>query len=393
MSRSGTATPPAAYFPQKAATASIRHSAPSSSNAHLNKHPSHHKRSKKHAAGPTQKTKSSGLQEHGTMDMSFEDISVNDADLYKSHNQSTTSFSTFQSANSMPGMDHDVTTGPYLTVPSGAPSFYTAHSANNTPLVTPNQSDVSLSPLSVITTAEDLVSSSCSESNHTPIPTGRTSSWTSNIGKMAKAVVHTGKSMGIAFGEKKRKDTVSSEPVVITHPAEEGSESPRVPSPTKEATQAEPQTEQGHHLSNLCNPHQDVDRRQMLVAQTPRIFECARLCSQWPESGYQKSKFGPHGRLSLVLSFRAKLTSKAPKHSTNLQPWPILTGSSTSCNAKLSSRLTSLRTLPVISLVVEWIKSQALMTVPTRVSIHIRRLDPALCRHSSSRRNKRRSQL
>jgi hypothetical protein len=233
------------------------------------------------------------------MDMSFEDISVNDADLYKSHNQSTTSFSTFQSANSMPGMDHDITTGSYLTIPNGAPGFYTAHSATNTPLVTPNQSDVSLSPLSVITTAEDLISSSCSESNHTPIPTGRTSSWTSNIGKMAKAVVHTGKSMGIAFGEKKKKDTVSSEPVVISLPVDEGAEIARAPSPAQELAQTAPEVEQGHHLSNLCNPHQDIDRRQMLVAQHPRIFECARLCSQWPESGYQKSKFGPHGKLPL----------------------------------------------------------------------------------------------
>ena len=319
MSRSGTATPPAAYFPQKAATGSIRHSAPSSSNAHLNKHPSHHKRSRIHAAGPTQKAKPSGLPEHGAMDMSFEDISVNDVDLFKSHNQSTASFSTFQSANSLPGMDHDVTTGSYLTVSSGAPSFYTTHSATNTPLVTPNQSDISLSP--VISTAEDLISSSCSESNHTPIPTGRTSSWTSNIGKMAKAVVHTGKSMGIAFGEKKRKDTVSSEPVVVSLSAEEETEIPRVPSPAQEVAQAEPkaetQTEQGHHLSNLCNPHQDIDRRQMLVAQHPVIFECARLCSQWPESGYQKSKFGPHGKLAHLLSAQADF--QVPKHSTNQQ--------------------------------------------------------------------------
>lgn len=231
--------------------------------------------------------------------MSFEDISANEVDMYKTHNQSTTSFSTFQSANSMPGMDHDVTTGSYLTVPSGAPSFYTAHSANNTPLVTPNQSDISLSPLSVVSNAEDLVSSSCSESHHTPIPSGRTSSWTSNIGKMAKAVVHTGKSIGIGFGEKKKKDTVSSEPVVVSHPVDEEVEAQQISAPSPELAQVA-EVDSGHHLSTLCNPHPAVDRRQMLVAQHPRIFECARLCSQWPESGYQKSKFGPHGQLQSV---------------------------------------------------------------------------------------------
>jgi hypothetical protein len=389
MSRSGTATPPAAYFPQKAATGSIRHSAPTSSNAHLNKHSSHHKRSRKHAAGPTQKAKSSGLPEHGAMDMSFEDISANDVDLYKSHNQSTTSFSTFQSANSMPGMEHDVTTGSYLTVSSGAPSFYTTHSATNTPLVTPNQSDISLSP--VISTAEDLISSSCSESNHTPIPTGRTSSWTSNIGKMAKAVVHTGKSMGIAFGEKKRKDTVSAGPVVVSHPVEEGAETLQIPSAAQEVAQAEPQVEQGHHLSKLCNPHQDIDRRQMLVAQHPRIFECARLCSQWPESGYQKSKFGPHGKLPANLP--AQADSQAPKHFTNPQRSPTLTGSLILCSVKLSSKLTSLRTLLATSPVVEWTKNHVRMTKPTRVSTHTHPLDPVPLRHFSLKPNKRRSQL
>jgi hypothetical protein len=301
MSRSGTATPPAAYFPQKAATGSIRHSAPSSTSAHLNKHPGHHnKRSRKHAAGPPQKAKSSGLAEQTPMDMSFEDISANEADMYKSHNQSTTSFSTFQSANSMPGMDHDITTGSYHNVPSGSgalPFYAAAHSVTSTPLVTPNQSDLSLSPLSVISSAEDLVTSSFSETQHHPIPVGRASSWTSNIGKMAKAVVHTGKSMSIAFGEKKKKETVSSEPVVVSHPVkDEDMEAPKAASPSLNSAQVVQEPEKGHHLSTLCNPQQDVDRRQMLVAQHPRIVECARLCSQWPESGYQKSKFGPHGQ-------------------------------------------------------------------------------------------------
>ena len=235
------------------------------------------------------------------MDMSFEDISVNDADLYQSHNQSTTSFGTFQSVNSMPGMDHDVTNGTYLAVPNGAASFYTANSATNTPLVTPNQSDLSLSPLQVVSEAEDLIASSCSESQQTPIPTGRATSWTSNIGKMAKAVVHTGKSMGIAFGEKKRKDLVSSEPIVVSHPTVDEVAGPTrtcTPSPEPAEPPVFADDRQGHHLSTLCDPQLEASstgRREMLVAQHPRIFECARLCSQWPESGYQKSKFGPHG--------------------------------------------------------------------------------------------------
>lgn len=224
------------------------------------------------------------------MDMSFEDITVNDAELYRSHNQSTTSFMTFQSAKSMPGMDHDITTGPYLAVPGG--------SATNTPLVTPNQSDISLSPLAVVSEAEDLVASSCLELQHTPIPTGRASSWTSNIGKMAKAVVHTGKSMGMAFGEKKKKDTVCSEPVVVSHPIMEAEiETTGTPTVCPEPASSIVQEHPVHHLSTLCSQPDSSpsDRREMLVAQHPRIFECARLCSQWPESGYQKSKFGPHG--------------------------------------------------------------------------------------------------
>lgn len=303
MSRTGTSTPPAPYFPQKSATPSIRHSAPNAASSHLNKHTHHNKRSRKHAAGPSQKAKSAGLPEHTPMEMSFEDICIapnaKDSALYNTQNRSTASFMTFQSAKSMPGMDLDITTGSYLTVPLDPSSFYTASSANSTPLVTPNQSSTSLSPPST----EELVSSSCSETRNTPIPSGR-ASWTSNIGKMAKAVVHTGKSMSISFGERKRKEVVSSEPVVVSHPAVgESAGLTRIPSRHEEPQGRVSEKETGHHLSTYCNgpliPNgNSIDRRNMSAAEHQRVVECARLCSQWPESGYQKSKFGPHGQFA-----------------------------------------------------------------------------------------------
>jgi hypothetical protein len=246
------------------------------------------------------------------MEMSFEDISVTPVptggpEMYKTHNnQSSASFMTFQSAMSVPGMDQDATTGSYLSVPNGIPGFYSASSASNTPLVTPNQSETCFLPLSIVGEAEELIASSCSESRHTPIPSGR-SSWTSNIGKMAKAVVHTGKSMGMgmSFGEKKKKDAMTSDSVAVSSPAVEAQAVEDRSEPIKTDSPPSPplilETEDLlQHTSIQCDaepapPALSIDPRQEMVGQYHRIVEYARLCSQWPDSGYQKSKFGPNG--------------------------------------------------------------------------------------------------
>ncbi|WVN90678.1 uncharacterized protein L203_105920 [Cryptococcus depauperatus CBS 7841] len=47
--------------------------------------------------------------------------------------------------------------------------------------------------------------------------------------------------------------------------------------------------------SDLLSKHQEVLHEEWRVAQTRRVYECARLCSQWPQSGYNLMKHGPRG--------------------------------------------------------------------------------------------------
>ncbi|ORX40745.1 hypothetical protein BD324DRAFT_611927 [Kockovaella imperatae] len=81
-----------------------------------------------------------------------------------------------------------------------------------------------------------------------------TKSWVPNFGKMAKAVVHHG--MSISFGDKKSR---------------------KKPEPEIERLEAE------------------ARRQQWALEQQQRVQECARLCSQWPQSGYNQMKWGPYG--------------------------------------------------------------------------------------------------
>ena len=36
-------------------------------------------------------------------------------------------------------------------------------------------------------------------------------------------------------------------------------------------------------------------RREWASAEQRRLQECARLCSQWPQSGYNMARWGPNG--------------------------------------------------------------------------------------------------
>lgn len=310
MSRTATATPPQTYFPQKVATPSARHSAPIASSSHYHKHSNHTlKRNKKHVAGPSSKGQTHGVPS-GSLEMSFEDVSAPPTTTDSSgtlapdpRNQSRTSLLTFHS------VETDDTQDSLLVVPTPGGSFYSTHSAADTPLVTPNPSQSHITPQEVVSLSKDVIATTTPYDDASrPSTLQSRGSWTSNLGKMAKAVVHTGKSMGMSFGERKKRDSAPSTPLV--HPV---STTPLETSPPvvlgNDAEDVE--EEMNVELSGVESRVPDFDpkaaptlaqaqQREKAQARHCHLMELARLCSQWPCSGYQKSKFGPAGKSSLL---------------------------------------------------------------------------------------------
>jgi len=249
------------------------------------------------------------------MEMSFEDVSVSTTDpsgamVSDPQNKSTTSLNTFESGET------DETQDSLLLVPTPAASFYSQQSIADTPLVTPNSSDSNISPLELVVYQDVMEAPSSNEETPRPANLQSRGSWTSNIGKMAKAVVHTGKSMGMSFGERKKRDSLPA-PRPQTQPEPSGqSQVPMpladIPTPVAPATSESLENVEEHEmqvdLSMVeCRMPDPEDRpqvseailqqqREQVLARHARILELARLCSQWPYSGYQRSKFGPNGK-------------------------------------------------------------------------------------------------
>lgn len=120
--------------------------------------------------------------------------------------------------------------------------------------------------------------------------------WVGSFGKMAKAVVNTGVSMGMSFADKRRKEGALASPrpssaklssalpvVTKAEPISGYFEMPREPRPTHE------------ELEGLSQHEVQQRMYAWAAADHARITECARLCSQWPQSGYNCQKFGPNG--------------------------------------------------------------------------------------------------
>ena len=172
---------------------------------------------------------------------------------------------------------------------SFVPSMSTSSSSSFivTPLATPASSRAPSFIQTDVSIDSSLPSPIVSQNDETPIvetPTAKTS-WVPNFGKMAKAVVHHGMNIS-PFGEKRSKKTVvtskASSPVVVIK-----DEDPEPPTQMPRPSQLE--------LEDL-----DIDaamqrRREWAAEQQKRIHECAMLCSQWPQSGYNQLKWGPNG--------------------------------------------------------------------------------------------------
>lgn len=171
-----------------------------------------------------------------------------------------------------------------------APSMTTSCSASfvATPLPTPSSSRAPsfLQPDPVV---QDPASPTSPITNSAP-----RASWAPYFGKVAKAVVNTGMSMGIAFGEKRnKKDVPLVEPPVVQSAA--ASVDPSLARDAMYVPTAGTPRLTMEDLAHLDAEAAMEKRREWAMEQRRRITECARLCSQWPHSGYNQSKWGPTG--------------------------------------------------------------------------------------------------
>lgn len=247
----------------------MRHAAPSPA-MHFGRHHQHfgHNHAKKRVKSYT----GSGLKkqqmpqnsreqnEEDQLEMSFEDLGVERV---------------LQNPNSDKAdidIDVDLDLDPNLTPASSQASISGLSQDQGPVLLTPVQSDSEGSRAPVLVSNSGWASSAGSEGSEEE---GRSSpGW---MGKMAMAVVNTGMSVSRGFGQGQAQDK-------------------KVQSQSQSQAQAQGQAQ--------THPAQKIDeeqrQREWAEAENRRIHECARLCSQWPLSGYNLGKYGPNGKSTVA---------------------------------------------------------------------------------------------
>ncbi|WVQ72968.1 hypothetical protein IAR50_002530 [Cryptococcus sp. DSM 104548] len=301
MSRTAASTPPPqTYFPQKTATPSMRHNAHSGSAGHFARHGhghhhAHHfgrRKVKNLPSGTFKKAAEEDVQHSrkGEGEGSNDDLQRQQSIASSSSNQSSQSSnpsSDYISRSSTP-----LTSASMASIISQAPSqLLTPVSSDSEPYIidATDVDDMSLpddaegytggGELSAMTAGEGL--------------DGGKPSW---VGKMVMGVVNTGrgfirdeKRRGSFTGRKSTSSTGTSTPssLTTTLPLR-----PAAPAPAP-APVARPQAVAAKEPTS--EEEKAKRQREWIEAENRRIHECARLCSQWPQSGYNMTKHGPQG--------------------------------------------------------------------------------------------------
>jgi hypothetical protein len=316
MSRTSTATPPPPFFPARNTTPTMRHStAPNVTSAHFGtRHPHNAFNGKrKTKALPTTfnglkagygslpggkvPTKTSAAERSLVRSDSFEEVqalspkALGTTTVRPSYerNPSADSITSIASQDSVRTTQSDTPHyTPHESLRAGTPtpsmsSTTTSTSSPTTPIATPATSLASLSQ------TED-ISLSLGVSMDGSEPTPQRASWVlPNFGKMAKAV--------IAFGDRKSK---SRDVVVAPAPV---ADMPVVPDslPASRIEEAR-YAPTGYSAKPSAEVYKGLDENQIMefkrewaVIESRRITDYARLCSQWPQSGYNITKWGPNG--------------------------------------------------------------------------------------------------
>ena len=315
MSRTAVSTPPPPFFPQRNTTQIPRQiSTPSLTPSHFTRQQANHFRRKAKQAfkGRSMEqdeevtpTKPVAFEPAFTVDQSSLSVSVaNDtpeSSIFRTQSvasvSTSASFDSSMTGQSLANSTSDASSRRWSFAPSMCTS---ASSFVITPLATPASSRAP----SLIQTdfSGDSSLSSPIESISLDAPAfdnhAAKGSWVPNLGKMAKAVVHHGMNMS-PFGEKRSKkssQTATPPPPVaqivkmVSAPVIEPDysifePSARIPQPSRE------------ELLRLDEETAMARRREWALEQQKRVQECARLCSQWPQSGYNQMKWGPYGML------------------------------------------------------------------------------------------------
>ncbi|WWC64387.1 uncharacterized protein I303_106997 [Kwoniella dejecticola CBS 10117] len=311
MSRAATATPPPqTYFPQRNTTPTMRHCAvPNVTAAHFaNRGYQHQPKARKTKHLPQQggsTTSNSPLKkpaslpvENEALGLSFEDLGAAPAELHRtppapSRQNPVASYDSAASINSFQSSRSDFNTS--------EPSSY-ERSGRSTPTTGSISSSVSRAPTQLLTPAtseasfpisgpieQDDIASGQQVVQLAPQAAPR-ASW---VGKMAMAVVNTGMSMGIPFGQHARKDVLS--PSKAATPTPLPPVEPVTTAPAALPHSAGPSRPTVEELQSLSPEQRLARQREWAEAENRKVTECARLCSQWPQSGYNTSKHGPNG--------------------------------------------------------------------------------------------------
>lgn len=247
----------------------MRHAAPSPA-MHFGRHHQHFghshakKRVKSYAGSGLKKLQmpqnSREQNEEDQLEMSFEDLGVGRV---------------LQNPNSDKAdidIDVDLDLDPNLTPASSQASIISGLSQDQGPvLLTPVQSD-SEGRAPVFVSNSGWASSAGSEGSEEECRSSP--GW---MGKMAMAVVNTGMSVSRGFGQGQAQGK-------------------KVQPQSQSQAQAQGQAQ--------AHPAQKIDeeqrQREWAEAENRRIHECARLCSQWPLSGYNLGKYGPNGKSTVA---------------------------------------------------------------------------------------------
>jgi hypothetical protein len=150
-------------------------------------------------------------------------------------------------------------------------------------------------------------------------PTPARASWVPNFGRMAKAVV-TG------FGDRKQRKELTSprppSPLVLAQ---------SIPVPSVPALPQDflPHARYTRPPLELIEGKSEAEvqriTREWCEAEHKRIHECAKLCSQFPQSGYNLAKWGPNGEHWVTLGgFKLTDMDQALRRTTSLSALPIL---------------------------------------------------------------------
>ncbi|ODN82490.1 hypothetical protein L198_07712 [Cryptococcus wingfieldii CBS 7118] len=304
MSRTAAPTPPPqTYFPQKTATPSMRHNAHSTSSAHFARHGHGHG----HHPHSFARRKVKNLPS-GTFRKTPEDSSERDAgdaegrreeDLHGPQSIASSSSSNQSSQSSIPSSNDSLsrsstplTSASMASIISQTPStLLTPVSSDSEPCII-DADDISLHSDSALSPGylggQDLGQMFLGGEGGKP-------SW---VGKMVMGVVNTGrgfirdeKRRGSFTGRRSSSQTGTSTPSSLTTTLPL-----RLPSPSSQL--AQPSAQPAHpaaQSTGVKEEEKDKRQREWIDSENRRIHECARLCSQWPQSGYNMTKHGPKG--------------------------------------------------------------------------------------------------